>query len=1162
MATADDRTAQALSPALLERGRRLRANEPVEDLPFPEELKREHQPEDAQNEFERAARLIGGGLVQGVGDIVSIPFSAADIAIEVEPLTSPEGGSHMGQGVRDMFGVPAAAIRGGVTPQNRGEKMANFLGEELGAGGPIAWQLRKMAVFRVGLGKANRFWQTLAERPAPIFYAEEFIGASGAAAGRLLGEQWHGVAGEVTGSIAGDLLARNFFPAIWRFGRNTKHFLGISFDTIAEQDDKYRKLAESLREEGGIERLASTEEGRDLLAEAAEVIQRNMGQTAEVEAGYKLIAEYEKMSRELGAHGDDLVMPSILENPGAASLVHESTARNPSLAVRLMAASKRGMAQIRRGMVRVGGLGPTVPANRVENATSVIQSEATRRIDDVAAQTAELEARKASGVAEADVAARRTIDPEGAFALDDAATITEKATLSARFSNAITDSWLKAKEELVTPLYDRVEVLAKEHANLRWSVNHSKEALADVRGPLREAGELDSANDLFGIIDAWPESGIDFARLRDLQKTLTKRIERLVAREEFVAADELRKLKDGVDKDIMEFELLEVDIPATPAGRAAPGAGAGPSESGTVGLQRDRSAETRRLDLEGSREKGEEILGLNERIGVDAQMDRTGKVTGTGLEGPFEGPSLRELSEAGGNAPARTLDDVRAEERSLREFMSTAEDPSAASRARVRLNALQTEREAIVARMRQPEGPATKGRPAKGKRGTRDQGGISDDTAKGLANERSRQIVTEAMTEANNAHRKLAGEYYDPIATGSILKAHRTHNPVPHSEQLGLFLKPGKAYTERVGELLARIKGDPELETLARNWLIADAYQRTVRNVDLPDGSTTPRLDRRKFDDWKRANALAINGVPGMKSIVDDTRELVVKAKQLGAVPVSGVPAANVQALNKYVSDPEKFFDGLASMGVEEARKAVKDVMTTIRASGDLDAIDGFARSFVRSRLIRKFTSESAGTVTPQQSLKAMQEVIDTPALRETMITLFGEEHVRLIEYGIRLQKGAIEIGKIPGRVAAERLATPGEAFREFTTKSSAYNVIMGKIRRTAKMSQALLKFQRSTTLLQRNAIIDEAWMNKPLLRDLLTRDPTDKTFESIKYHMGLAHPTIFPRAKRNQKLLQEQEEERQKDEEAQDVSANRAIVSPPRTSLLSPPIASFGQLG
>lgn len=1123
---------RALTPEQLEEARRLRSGVPdVEPQPITDA--REIGAGSAGELLARRGRLLGAGAVQGVGDIVSLPFSVADIVAESRHLHT-EQKSGTGQAVRDAFAVPADFIRGDITPQDRGERLAGFIGEEAAAGGPIAFSLRKLAKARVAVGKAGRFLTGLAEESTPAFIASETAGTFGAAQGRLVFEET-GTAGEIFGAVAGDLILRNFGPAGIRILKGLKKFAGISLKSVPEQDAKMRAVAEALREPGGIAKMVKTKEGREALADAAEFVQRETGFTEEIDAALSLMDEYDALARDLGVNPDDMFIPSPLANPGLATLMHSATSRSPTLAVRILAASERGSRSLQRKMITLGGLGPDVAEGRLRNVQAVAEAEATRRIDEVAAEVAENQVRQAAEVQAKDQGALDLLDETGEFALDEGADAARKAAVSEAFAVRIKESWLTAKRETVTPKYDYVEELAEQFANIRWSVKNSKTALAKVRGPLREAGELDSANDLFKIIDKWPDTGTEFARLRDMQKTLNNRIEDLVSNQKFTQAEELRRLKEGVDADILEYDLLDVDVlPTTPAAR--PDAGAAPPETGIAGLPRERSIEARRT----AREQAE-----------GRQFDPE---TGEEILDPFKRQTLRELTDPEGFARPIDLQDVRRQSDELRAALPGAETPEAAETIRRQLAELEETRQAVIAQQRQPEGaPPIRRQPAAGG-GTIGRGArISEDTTVGLAEERARQILTEAMNEANEAHRRLAREYYEPVAIGSIMKAHRTHNPSPNSEQLGLFLSPGKGYAERVAEFAARAADSPETMKNGRDWLIADAYQRTVRNVKQPDGSTIARLDRNLLDRWKKRNATAINAVDGVKPVMNDARELVEQARKLGAVPPPNVRAANVQALNNFVADPQKFWDGIANMGLDKGRKAVKDVIATIRKSGDDAAMEGLKSSFMDSRLVRSFSVEGAGSVTPQQQLNAIVTILDTPALRETVTTLFGPENVRLLELAAKGRRALTQAGEIPGDVRAVKLRTQEEAFQELTTKSSAYNVIMGPVRRTSKISSALIKFQRDLGLLQRNAIISEAFRNPPLLRDLLTRDPSSTLIKGIKTRMNASHPTLFPRVERNQEELEEQREKREE-------AANRAIVNPPRTSAI--PFESSGLFG
>jgi hypothetical protein len=453
-----------------------------------------------------------------------------------------------------------------------------------------------------------------------------------------------------------------------------------------------------------------------------------------------------------------------------------------------------------------------------------------------------------------------------------------------------------------------------------------------------------------------------------------------------------------------------------------------------------------------------------------------------------------------------------------------------------------------------------------------------------LDQERSREIITKALDEANEAYMTLAREYYDPIATGKILDAHRTKNPVAFADQLALYFDPGTAknsrgYAKRVEELRVRASDSPETLKNAEDWLVADAYQHSVMDVAQPDGSTRPRLDRKKLDAWKERNSHALNAFPGAKNAVDDASTMVDRARELGAVPIVNPGKAATQALDRFVHDPQEFWGTIAKRGTEEGLDQVRDIIRTVKASGDGVAFQGLRDSFWSSHLVRRFTVEGTGSVTPKQMHGAIREILDSPALRETVEALFGPEHVRLLELSGDAPSGsvldalrsadratgaAIATGKIPGDVQPQKLATAGAQAQKVASEGGLYNAILGPVKKSVKGASALEKFKRNVTDLQVTAIEGELGRNPALLRDLLVRNPSGKLVKSIWTRMGKNLPTIFPRSQ----FAQEREDERvdkeaasaktkrlRKERAAREAEpANRGVTAPPRASLMRAP--------
>jgi hypothetical protein len=427
-----------------------------------------------------------------------------------------------------------------------------------------------------------------------------------------------------------------------------------------------------------------------------------------------------------------------------------------------------------------------------------------------------------------------------------------------------------------------------------------------------------------------------------------------------------------------------------------------------------------------------------------------------------------------------------------------------------------------------------------------------EDNVEGLAYERSRQAVSEALDRANAAMTALGQRFHDPMATGSITKAYPGRNPVPHADQLGLYLRPaGKGYANRVADLAQRAADSPETLGNVHNYLIADAYQRSVRFVtDKKTGLTTRQLDRKALDRWKTDNHEALNAFPEARGALDDADELVTRARALGAEPPPTARAADVQALERFVDDPQRFWTRLRASGENEGRKMVDDLVKAVRSSRDDAAWRGLKHSLWSSQVVEEFTKYGVEVGSPQVTLSGVRRVLGEPQMRYAIEQLFGSRHVEDLERAAKLQDAINASASIPSNVQPTRLLAPREALEQFGTQATLFTSILGRGRRALKVTKAIDQFLTGLSDRQINAITQEAVLNPPLLRELLTANPSTKVVRSIWMRMGANEPTLFPRAQFEKWSREEEARERKVVKPKPPATPiNRGVTTTPRLS-------------
>jgi len=435
---------------------------------------------------------------------------------------------------------------------------------------------------------------------------------------------------------------------------------------------------------------------------------------------------------------------------------------------------------------------------------------------------------------------------------------------------------------------------------------------------------------------------------------------------------------------------------------------------------------------------------------------------------------------------------------------------------------------------------------------------ISEDTTEGLFDERSREIADGLMKDANASYRTMAEEFFEPPVTGDLIKAYRRANPVPFSEVFGRYLDPhADGYEENVQDLLQRARKSPETLRSAENYLIADAYIAATREVDRVDGPITI-LDRKRLVAWMDTNGAALDGFPRVKQQLTEGREWIEQAERLGARPGADNIHETIEAAKRFIKDPEAYWNGYKAKGTLRAEKELSVLIRTMKKSGDPLALEGLKESFWHHRIVRSI-GESAGAEvgSPVLTMKTVRDVLGNPQQRKALEALYGPEHAVLLEKAAKLQKALNTQSRLPG-ISPDALPTIGEQIEAFATKASAFSVILGPIRRTAKMGKALADFQRNLDERRISAVIQQSIKDPGLLRDLLKLNPDEAIIRRIRARLAGSFPTLFPRVS---KAVEKRERDQLTAQEEQDRIAREREQIPNR-GMLATPNSSQGALG
>jgi hypothetical protein len=686
-------------------------------------------------------------------------------------------------------------------------------------------------------------------------------------------------------------------------------------------------------------------------------------------------------------------------------------AKSPAGAINIQAATSRASRKLAKTLAKAG-VPKDVPGNQTASVRNVVREEVDREVQRVAGEVEDLKAARATEVGALDESAVGSLKSPNAPAgiVDPESAIDQKFDASTALGEARRASRLRVKKKIIDPLYEEARRVSDENPDVKYGVGNSKEALAKVKDPLRELGESEAPTKFFGYIEEWPTTGVDFATLQDARKTLGNAIVKLKKAGDFDGAQMLQDIRDGVIRDIENYDLVE--------------------NVGTV---------------------------------------------------------------AGG-------------------------------------------------------GPG----------GALGRAGAGPDSSVGVVDDASRRLVADAMDNANAGARALAEEFYEGTS-GKIFKALRTKNPIALSHQMGMYLKhTGPGYPERVAELARIARGNPalgippspELLNHATDWLVADAYARTVKLVKNVDGSFTRKMDFKALDTWKTNNAPALRAIPEAKRVTDDAEGLVSRARKLGAEPLADVAAANTAAFERYVDDPQHYWSGVAGQGPEKAINEINELAQLVAKSGDPAAWAGMKQSFWSSQWVRTFTAPDA--VSPENAMAAISHVLDTPQLRHAVKTLYGDAHVRLLEKAEKLKRTINLQGKLAQSVNPPALKTGVEQAEELMMGSSFMSVIYGLKRRFVKGATAVDRFARGLDRNQMTALITESAENPPLLHEMLVREPADKIIKSIRTRMSLAAPSLFERVPASSENAEQRKEQIRKRDERKALDeepANRGILSPPTAS-------------
>jgi hypothetical protein len=664
--------------------------------------------------------------------------------------------------------------------------------------------------------------------------------------------------------------------------------------------------------------------------------------------------------------------------------------------------------------------------------------------------------------------------------------------LSEGYAAQLDELYRVMKEEVVDPKYDKAREFLDQIPGLGMSTKHSKAAYAEEVKRLGTMGKKLAPNEWLDVIDGWSAKGEGLVELLDAERTLGRLVRKLStgAEPDHVAARQLEMVRQGVLKDLKKFEFTDLREVKPEAGRRSFDAG-GPSEDTSLGILDDAKAADR---------------VAAKKAATLAEDQRIAKV----LEEKGDSASFNEL---------RRRDNTPEADKALDALESGAP-------------------------INTPGTPGQR-RPI-----------ISEDTTEGLLDSRSREMANGLMDEANAAYKAMGDEFLDPPVTGELVGALRRKNPAPFAGYFHEYLNPHagkKAYRRNVKDLVTRAGKSVETMEAAEQYLIADAYVASTREIKR-SGENVVGIDRKALERWMKTNHEAMTAFPRVRDKLKAGRDWIAEAEALGARPGADTAYEAVEAFKTYAKDPEKFFDSIAGMGETRGVRRLNTVLKAMKRDGDTQALRGMKEAFWNHKVIRGASRKGAATGEPRALLSNMDEILGNPIHRASIEALYGPDHVRLLEKASGVQKG-LDQYLSDMTTNPEDLLGIAEKFERLISRSGSMAVIMGWPRRIAKMGRALAEFARSLDARKIKAVKDIAAKDPGLLRDLLVMNPSEKVIRRIRNRLAMSAPTIFERVdnaaeKKEEKAAQEKTAE----------SERRAQI--PNRGMLATPNSSQGALG
>ena len=456
-----------------------------------------------------------------------------------------------------------------------------------------------------------------------------------------------------------------------------------------------------------------------------------------------------------------------------------------------------------------------------------------------------------------------------------------------------------------------------------------------------------------------------------------------------------------------------------------------------------------------------------------------------------------------------------------------------------------------------PAGPVPRPRKATPGKPGREKGAASaEDGVVGLSAERARAEMGELAETARETYLGFAHRFKDPMITGGAVRAARRHVPVEQGDLLGLYLSPSPAKTRRarLADLEARVEGNSEMRQLVDDWLVADAYQASVRMV-VPKGggASVPRLDPKALDTWQRNHAEQLKVFDGAKATIRSGAGFMERARLVGASPQTRVAERNARALEGVMDDPEQFWRSMRTVGTDKANRLIRDVIGVVRASGDPAAMMGLRESFWNHILVDAFAKGEAERGFRELTFSAVDNVLTSPQLSDAAVALEGPASLRTLRMASAVYKAMVESAEIPSNIRAAELKTALETGKELAIKSSVFSVILGPKRRGAKIWKTVDDFVHEMDDRHVSALLQEAVANPALRANLLRLNPQASVIRAIRHRMSLNFPTLFPRAKASAEKREKDEAEaaerrkRADQEQTQSSRVNRGVTTPPQ---------------